>query len=282
MITAFRENKYFLALLRKFSKSFFFRYITKHRLSTSISDDYVFTNFCKKAASNTETFKNFRSNEIFRTILEHTSPELGDEYLRVILDNSHDYKFISKFVVNDDVGMPEKHLYGKFGFISPSTLRYVKVLSDLKLKFGDLNGKKIVEIGGGYGGQARVLFLEFMNLDYTIIDLPEVLLLINKFTESANLNSGKLNLFSALDFPTIKSDLVISNYAFSELIREHQIEYLNKIINNSDRGYITYNNINPLEFQSLTIEEFSKFKSNCLIESEMPESWPGNKIVSWR
>jgi putative sugar O-methyltransferase len=282
MITAFRENKYFLALLRKFSKSFFFRYITKHRLSTSISDDYVFTNFCKKAASNTETFKNFRSNEIFRTILEHTSPELGDEYLRVILDNSHDYKFISKFVVNDDVGMPEKYLYGKFGFISPSTLRYVKVLSDLKLKFGDLNGKKIVEIGGGYGGQARVLFLEFMNLDYTIIDLPEVLLLINKFTESANLNSGKLNLFSALDFPTIKSDLVISNYAFSELIREHQIEYLNKIINNSDRGYITYNNINPLEFQSLTIEEFSKFKSNCLIESEMPESWPGNKIVSWR
>jgi putative sugar O-methyltransferase len=105
---------------------------------------------------------------------------------------------------------------------------YVKVLSDLKLKFGDLNGKKIVEIGGGYGGQARVLFLEFMNLDYTIIDLPEVLLLINKFTESANLNSGKLNLFSALDFPTIKSDLVISNYAFSELPPLTQINYIKK------------------------------------------------------
>ena len=282
MLSKFCEKNRFLTLAKKFNANLFSRFITKHRVATSISDDYAFTNFCKNAGANSEIFKNFRTNEIFRRILEHTTPEFGDDYIKVILSNGYDYEFIKKFVLSDVIGMPEKFLFEGFGFIAPSTLRYIKVLSDLKLKFGDLSGKKIVEIGGGYGGQARVLFLEFMDLEYTIIDLPEVLTLIKKFMERSTLNNGILNLVSAFDIPIMKPDLVISNYAFSELVREHQVNYIQKIINHSERGYLTYNNISPLEFRSLTIEEFSKFRSNSVIEAENPETWSGNKIVSWK
>ena len=42
-------------------------------------------------------------------------------------------------------------------------------------------------------------------------------------------------------------DLVISNYAFTELPREIQTVYYEKIISKSAKGYITYNDITPEE-----------------------------------
>ena len=48
---------------------------------------------------------------------------------------------------------------------------------------------------------------------------------------------------------------MISNYAFTELRREMQEVYFNKIILSSAAGYITYNDINPADFRSYTREE---------------------------
>jgi len=60
------------------------------------------------------------------------------------------------FEANDHVGDPERYLYDKL-LISPSTLRYCKVFSDLVNLFTSLDGYSICEIGGGYGGQCRII-----------------------------------------------------------------------------------------------------------------------------
>lgn len=75
---------------------------------------------------------------------------------------------------NDLVGQPIKYDYPGAGEISPTTLRYLKVATELKLFFGD-EIEKIVEIGVGYGVQLLVLG-NIVSVDkYTLVDLDPVL-----------------------------------------------------------------------------------------------------------
>jgi hypothetical protein len=72
---------------------------------------------------------------------------------------------MERFKINDLVGSPTTYVYHRFGRISPSTLRYVKVASDLRRLFGDLTGAKVAEIGVGYGGQLLVLDQIFTHVE---------------------------------------------------------------------------------------------------------------------
>ena len=89
--------------------------------------------------------------------------------------------------------------------------------------------------GAGYGGQSVILD-KIINIEnYLFVDLKEVNLLIDRF-----LNNFKVNFnysFKSLE-DDFEFDLIISNYAFSELPRNLQNLALNKIINKSRSGYI--------------------------------------------
>jgi hypothetical protein len=76
-------------------------------------------------------------------------------------------------------------------------------------------------------------------------------------------------------------DLVISNYAFTELTREIQDVYLKKVILNSKRGYITYNEISPDSFRSYKRDELLKIIPNSRIIEEVPLTHPKNCIIIW-
>jgi hypothetical protein len=76
-------------------------------------------------------------------------------------------------------------------------------------------------------------------------------------------------------------DLVISNYAFSELPRSIQDVYLSKIILNSKKGYITFNEISPGYFNSYKREELIDIIPNSLIIEEKPLTHPKNCIIVW-
>ena len=62
-----------------------------------------------------------------------------------------------RFRENDRLGSPLTCDYDACGRFSPTTLRYAKVYSDLMRLFRDLDGQRIIEIGGGYGGQCFVI-----------------------------------------------------------------------------------------------------------------------------
>ena len=137
----------------------------------------------------------------------------------------------------------------KTGMISPSTLRYIKVLADIKNNFETADQLDICEIGIGYGGQCRIINAYFKPATYCLVDIQPALALTKRFLDNYILHSTltykTMNELGQRDY-----DLVLSNYAFTELPRTIQDIYLNKVILNSKRGYITYNEITPNEFDS--------------------------------
>ena len=113
--------------------------------------------------------------------MEHVSIEQGQLYYN-LLKNTDIINSFDKFKINDTLGNPITFDYG-VGDVSPTTLRYMKVLNDLMDNW-DLNGMNIIEIGCGYGGQYTILKQLIDVKSYSVVDLPEVI----KLTEHFNLN----------------------------------------------------------------------------------------------
>jgi putative sugar O-methyltransferase len=235
-------------------------------------------------------FSKFKTFEDFTQILEHTSVEFGKKYLSIVLERyslEEVRKILNNVSINDKLGNPQIHNYifkEQNIAISPSTLYYTKIWSDIISLFGDTKNLSIVEIGGGYGGQCLVAKHFSGFLDWTIYDLPEVNLLQNKY-----LNSNKVDNFYLYHTPTNDSnishnkkyDLLISNYAFSELNRDVQEEYLFKVIKNCKNGYMIMNfgwNLPNL----LTVEDLKKQIPNLLIVEEEPKTGPNNCLIYWK
>ena len=255
------------------------RKLLRLRPKSSISDDSVFPNFCLSAAQSDRFFE-FRREPILRSILEHTTFDQGNIYLSNILNLGFDHKFVAQCTSNDVVGNPDLFYYENLGLVCPSTLRYANVLADLIIRFGDLAQMSIIEIGGGYGGQARIVKRLFPSCRYSIIDLPEVLLLTKRYLNESSPNS-KYDFISAFDFDTNQSDLILSNYAFSELNRDLQFKYISNIISKATHGYIIYNSISSSDLNSLTVPEFLDIFPSAVAVPESPLTWPNNKLIFW-
>jgi len=142
----------------------------KVQYRTSCSDDGTYPEFCALASKDDNIFSTFRTNRIYNGVLEHVSEEEGATYLKEIENNNIDFlKKINIYRKNDLWGTPRVYQYEKLGSniaVSPTTLRYVKVLSDCYKLFDLEKVKKITEIGIGYGGQARVFFANGLNVEY--------------------------------------------------------------------------------------------------------------------
>jgi putative sugar O-methyltransferase len=246
----------------------------------SISDNGLYPDFCQKAAQDSKTFFNFRSEKVYTAILEHVDFEHGEKYLNEIQFNKNELlQNFDEFKKNDDFGNPILCNYPAYGKISPTTLRYIKVLSDLIKLFKNLQSFKICEIGVGYGGQCRIISSAYNLIDYTLVDLKQVLMLVQRYLDSFALRSSvsykTMNELCANEY-----DLVISNYAFSELPRNVQEVYLYKVILNSKRGYITFNNIGPINF-SFSLSELLELIPNSHVVEEIPLTHENNCIIIW-
>ena len=149
--------------------------------------------------------------------------------------------------------------------------------------FGDLSNLKICEIGVGYGGQARIIFAKFPKVaSYAFVDLQSALNLSKKYLSHFSDISAKMDFYTLDNLGKNDYDLVISNYAFSELNRTIQELYLQAIIHRSKHGYITYNEISGDELASYKIGEYEKIiHKNIKILEENPLTHPLNRIVVW-
>src|SRR5437867_3383634 len=134
--------------------------------STSVSDNQAYPQLCLQASRDEHVFADFRRNPVYNEILEHVSEQQGKEYLDLIARDADLRHAIDRFKLNDSYGNPRTYAYASIGTISPSTLRYVKVLADLKAHFKSLDGLDICEIGVGYGGQCRIINAYFKPASY--------------------------------------------------------------------------------------------------------------------
>lgn len=220
--------------------------VHKFKLESSLSDFEEYRNVMTNAANSDAAFDTFKTDKIYNMVLEHVSYSDGLKYSDVI--QSHYpwlFKHFDKFKTNDSVGGATTHEYEWCGRISPSTLRYIKVLGDLVENFGTLNDMHIVEIGGGYGGQCKIIMDIFDVKTYTIIDLPEANMLQKKYVEKLVADSSKIKVVNGHDeflFDEIPSfNLCISNYALTECKGHIREKYIDRVMKYSARGYITVN-----------------------------------------
>lgn len=252
----------------------------------SVSNNTGYPEVCLKASKDNEIFKVFKTIPEYTQILEHTSVEFGQNYIDIIKrDNPQllNKENLKKFKTNDIHGGSSSHNYGEFT-IAPSTLRYIKVLSDLINIFGDLNGFRIAEIGGGYGGQCKVISDYFDIKDYHIMDIPEANALTKRYLNTLGVKNFRNS--SANELKVEEYDLIISNYAYTELDRELMDVYKEKVINGSANGYITCNFIIHFaaggQFDTYSKDELLALKPNTEVLNEEPLTAPTNFILVWK
>ncbi len=250
---------------------------------TSVADNIQYKNAIQSFIENEDAFNTFKQNIAYKAILEHASYQNGIDDLEIIISRNQSsiISNLDKFKINDLLGTPTLFDFPVVGEISPSTLRYIKVLSDLVFLFeDDFTNKDIIEIGGGYGGQCAVLHQVFKFKSYTLVDLPDALKLAEKYLTTLGILNVKYISMESL--PDMQYDICISNYAFTECSKTIQDTYLNKALNTSKAGYITANFIShAFGVESYSIEELlSKLPGYRLIEEE-PLTHPLNKIIIW-
>jgi hypothetical protein len=265
----------FLALL---IKAIFARGAGRH--DTSLSDNHTYPAACLRAATDPELFRNFRRDPDYTRILEHVTEPQGRAYLDLIAGNGRLLNAMDAFKINDSYGNPRMYEYPVVGAISPSTLRYIKVLADMEAGFDTLDHLKLCEIGVGYGGQCRIINAYFKPAGYCLVDIQPALALTQRYLENFTLDT-KLTYRTMDELDDTSFDLVISNYAFTELARPVQDMYLSKVILKSARGYITYNEVTPADFNSYKAAELRGMIPGATIIQEEPLTHPGNCIILW-
>ena len=216
---------------------------------TSISDLDYFLNSVRAALDDGDKFRMFKRLPGIETI-EGVPPTQGAEYRDIVLHQTPDLLvYLDKFKENDKYGDPKTSEYQE-GMMSPTTWRYIKVLSDLQVLFGDLADWDIVEIGAGYGGQCKIINDVYDIGSYTIYDLGPVSELIRKYlveTGTEALCEISTPDFRRMDRADARTyDLAISNWAWSECTKQMQDLYIEHILRRSKRGYVTFNQISHL------------------------------------
>jgi phospholipid N-methyltransferase len=120
--------------------------------------------------------------------------------------------------------------------------------------------------------------------NYLLIDLHEVTKLIEKYLECHLLNSTyETKTINKTSYDK-SYDLVISNYAFSELPVETQLIYIKKILLKSKNGYMIMNSgLKNSNFREnhLSLEEIKDYIPGIKILSEVPDSNSNNYIIIW-
>lgn len=232
-----------------------------------------------------KSFYRFRRIFDYREILEHVDYGLGLAYLRKIQSISPKMlEQYSGFKANDVFGKPRTYQFPMVGKTSPTTLRYVSVAAEIERLFPDQDIKQVVEIGAGYGGQALILKKTINFSSYSIFDLPNVQILIEKYLSAQEIENVTFPDVHNLD--SLSSDLVISNYAFSELPRNLQEVYLNRVLKHSKNGYLLMNsgrsNLTGRSIGKLSIQEIREAIPNIEVLDEEPLTGPDNYLLIWK
>ena len=217
---------------------------------------------CLEATHRPGRFDEFKQDPRFTTILEHGSKEEGAAYLHLIRRSKAAWmlapRLLEAYKENDSLGGAEVHDYGEnVGHISVSTLRYIHDAAALYLAFGPLDGWRVAEIGGGYGGLAKVLTDTWHLHSHTIFDIPAAVGLVRRYMKAVSPRSpviarsgaslaherreGETGATGADGRDDHGYDLVVSNFAVSELSDEVQAMYAHKLLLPAKRAFLTLN-----------------------------------------
>jgi hypothetical protein len=195
---------------------------------------------CSAFAEGSMGSRNFRRNSAIRDIVETVGAVEGRFYARRIREWNPEWLTDPRIDEIDAWGDPVRwpgFLLGAPHAFSPTTLRYLATSLWLKKNGYLASGANITEIGVGFGGLAAMNALVSGTFT-TLVDLPQVERAALRMLEENKL-ADRAALGSESDDAVI--DLVISNYAFTELNAAIQEDYLHKYLKRATRGVIVSN-----------------------------------------
>ena len=256
-----------------------------NRDDTSDSSATFYVKAVDKILSRHASFAKFRRIYDYKEILEHVSYTQGLAYIERILQLEPELmQNFAIFKSNDLIGKPVKYSFPNIGLVSPTTIRYVSVLAEIREIFGHNFQGNIAEIGVGYGGQFLAIEKSLKCNSYSMFDLPNVLNLVEIFL--ANFEKEEKLIFESLDNQDLQEwDLVISNYAFSELPRPLQLKYIEKVLSRSKRGYLIMNSgrsdSTGRSLGKLSVGELKELLPPFKILEEIPLTSEDNYVIVW-
>lgn len=251
-------------------------------MRTSVSDRAPYLDVCREAVESEEAFAHFKRQRGYQHVLEHPRLTMGWIYLAsLVQDHPFLVYFLDRFRINDILGDPVTFNYGYYGRFSPTTLRYAVTLGQLVDTFDVLSDMDVIEIGAGYGGQCLIIDQYCRFRSYTIIDLPPCLELARKYLRLHDVPD--VRYWRPEDVPVRPDtfDLVISNFSFSECVREIQDFYLDRILKHSAHGYLVCNNVDPT-LRGYSLRELQEQLPHATFGNEYPLTRKGNYRVTWR
>jgi hypothetical protein len=243
--------------------------------SESLSDTNTYLSLVKLSTLDESYFSKFKANKEYRKVLEHVSRGFGQNYWEIINRYASINSKLTNFITADFCS-PYRFTYPGIGRVSSTNLRYAKIALDLEKLFGSTEILTVIEVGVGYGGQAVAINELNGFASYRLVDLPEVQKLAQKYVKTFY-----PSILHKISNTSENWDLLISNYAFSELSREIQEDYMKKYIKKSKRGYVIFNDITDNQFSTFSISEFIESIPGAEILNEFPLTYPRNKLVVW-
>ncbi len=200
----------------------------------------LFLKECENIVANENLFAGFKQNHIFRRVIGNDvlSKDISNILYETIAEDKSIKEKIEKYKSADLVGGPVLYNYPEpFGQISPGTLYFLNILKDLKDKFGDISNFNIVEIGGGHGGQGKIV-LDSGVESYSFIDVPETLALCEKYVSSFGY---KCDYYTFPNVPKKEFDLCLSLWCLSEFDETGIQFYFDNVIQKCKNGYFRLN-----------------------------------------
>lgn len=287
-----KKTVFFLSLVSLIFLGSFYYTKHKHRSEKTVrtvSENESYLQLCHLAASKEDIFKHFKRHPVYTLMQEGDSFEEGKQYAELISKQFSDQitsDLLEHFRRNDLLGFPRCYIFDGLGAFSATTLRYIKIACELKDLFGSLDGLRVVQIGGGYGGQCKILSDLFRFKSYTLIDHPESLALAKKYLEQLNVPS--VDFISLDQIPENgQFDLVISDFSFTESTTSLQKQLLAHVLSKSKKGYLICNfvprhfRVRPLAKERL-LKELKRKNISYQLFSETPPTGKDHFIVAWK
>lgn len=240
---------------------------------------YTHVDVSKNSLTDENIFNNFKRDSNYTKILEHTTTYYANEYIVEIFKNHSKYAQLldwEKLKENDRIGNPiisDFRELKNYGIIlnnykySPSTIYYIyRGLDIINKLFKEGESIRILEIGGGYGGQCKILLdmckMLKINIEtYGIIDLEYPSKLQKKYLDFFDYSNVQFYEFEYInDFDKFKDyNKLIAIYSLSEFEVDVQNFYIDNIIKNIPNYYILCN---------VEITESSFFKNDKLLDTQ--------------
>lgn len=168
----------------------------------------------------------WRQTESVVAVTDNTYPTYGKTYWEIAKYLGGDF-LLSKmdaFVKLEEALPPRTTIPCDQWSLSPALCRHILRAIELDKLF-KLEGRQIVEIGGGWGGLCAAVSILYRPASYTICDMPYIMRAQKRALAHAGITAA---LFTKNFFPSA-GGLLVSDHAFSELTHQGRDAYGSRI-----------------------------------------------------